>query len=111
MTGKNTSTAAISAFESGLMSPNQLLISGANAMIGTALAATASGSRMPRAVTKRAATNATARPASVPISSPTSASWSVAIADGQEREPAVGPVRLERGDDRRRASGRRTSGG
>ena len=43
ITGKNTSTAAIIAFESGLSSPNQLLKIGAKAMIGTEFVATANG--------------------------------------------------------------------
>ena len=44
MTGKNDRTAAIIIFDSGFSRPNQLLNSGANAMIGIAPAATASGS-------------------------------------------------------------------
>src|SRR5213595_1908760 len=83
MTGKNTRTAAISALDSGFRSPNQLLSRGANAMIGTALAATASGRRIPRAVSHRADTNATTTPATVPIDRPRIASWNVAIADGK----------------------------
>ena len=38
-TGKKQSTAAITIFESGLSSPNQLFVIGAKAMIGIALAA------------------------------------------------------------------------
>ena len=49
-TGKNTSTATIIIFDSGLRTPNQLFMSGAKAMIGTALAPMASGSSNSRAV-------------------------------------------------------------
>ena len=59
MTGKNTSTAAIIIFESGLRTPNQLFMSGANAMIGTAPAAMASGRSAARALAQRAVANAT----------------------------------------------------
>ena len=38
-TGKKQSAAAITIFESGLRSPNQLFVIGAKAMIGIALAA------------------------------------------------------------------------
>ena len=48
--GKKTSTATIIIFDSGLMTPNQLFMSGAKAMIGTALAPIASGSNNSRAV-------------------------------------------------------------
>src|SRR4029079_16139621 len=82
MTGKKTRTAAISAFDSGLSRPNQLFRSGANAMIGTAFAATASGRRIPRAVVQRAVARAAATPATVPITRPMRASWSVLIAAG-----------------------------
>ena len=112
MTGKNTRTAAIRAFESGLISPNQLLIRGANAMIGTALAPTASGSRMPRAVTKRAATNATAEAGErADDAARASASWS-----GRDRgRQRAGTGRRSSWPGARqgspRASGRRTAGG
>ena len=81
MTGKNTRTAAMTILDSGFSSPNQLFISGAKAMIGTALAATARGSSTPRAVAQRAVANATTTPATVPITRPPRASMSVAWAD------------------------------
>ena len=81
MTGKNTRTAAIIAFESGLRTPNQLLKRGAKAMIGTAPAATATGSRTPRAVDQRDDANATTTPTTVPMTRPPIASRSVAAAE------------------------------
>ena len=62
MTGKNTRTAAIIIFESGLRTPNQLFMSGANAMIGMAPAAMASGNSASRADSQRAEANATSDP-------------------------------------------------
>ena len=44
-TGKKQSTPAIAHFECGFSTPNQAFVIGANAMIGTALAATAYGIR------------------------------------------------------------------
>src|SRR5439155_13147513 len=82
MTGKNTRIAAIRALDNGLTRPNQLFSSGAKAMIGTAFAATASGRRIPRAVTQRTDAKATRSPTVVPMTRPVSASWSVAVADG-----------------------------
>src|SRR5687768_10674930 len=79
-TGKNTRTATIIILDSGLRTPNQLFMSGANAMIGTALAPIAIGSRSSRAVTNRAVNPATTTPATVPIARPPSASKSVAAA-------------------------------
>lgn len=43
MVGKNTMMATIAIFEAGLVSPNQLFMIGAKAMIGTLLAAMAKG--------------------------------------------------------------------
>ncbi len=83
MTGKNTSTAAIIIFESGLRTPNQLFMRGAIAMIGTAPAAMASGRSAARALAQRAVANATSTPATVPMTSPPRASNSVAWVDGR----------------------------
>ena len=82
ITGKKTRIAAIIIFDSGLRTPNQLFISGAKAMIGIALAATASGSSAARALIQRAVAKATTTPAMVPIASPPTASTRVAWADG-----------------------------
>src|SRR3989304_1155090 len=81
ITGKKTRTAAIIILDSGASTPNQLLKSGAKAMIGTALAATAMGSSRPRVVAQRDVTNATATPAPVPRTRPPAASKSVAWAE------------------------------
>ena len=56
ITGKNTRTAAIIAFDSWLSMPNQLLKIGAKAMIGTELAAIANGSSVSRTAANRAVT-------------------------------------------------------
>ena len=80
ITGKNTSTADIIILDSGLSTPNQLFMSGAKAMIGTALAADGERQEQPRAVTKRAVRNATTTPPTVPMTRPPSASNSVAAA-------------------------------
>ena len=69
-TGKNTSTATIIILDSGLSTPNQLFMSGAKAMIGTALAPTASGRSSSRAVANRAVRNATTTPARRPDDEP-----------------------------------------
>ena len=87
MTGKNTRTAAIIIFASGFSSPNQLFMIGAKAMIGTAFAATASGSSTPRAVAQRAVAKATTTPAAVPIASPPRASIERRPGRRQEPEP------------------------
>ena len=79
-TGKKTRTATIIILDSGLSTPNQLFISGANAMIGTALAPIASGSSSSRAVANRAVRAATMTPAAVPMASPPRASKSVETA-------------------------------
>src|SRR5213596_3017509 len=44
ITGKKTSNAAMAILDSGLARPNQLFMTGANAMIGIELIATANGS-------------------------------------------------------------------
>ena len=75
--GKKHSTAAIAIFETGLRSPNQLFVIGANAMIGTAFAAIANGiSAMPR-FRKRARTRAARIPSPDPMTSPPAASLNV----------------------------------
>src|SRR5256885_13303775 len=53
MIGKNTRTATTIIFESGFRIPNQLFMIGANAMIGTELAAIANGSSARLAVAQR----------------------------------------------------------
>jgi hypothetical protein len=93
-TGKKTRTATIIIFDSGLSTPNQLFMSGAKAMIGTALAPIARGSSSSRAVTKRAVRSATTTPAVVPMASPPNASMRVAVADvwsGQRPAPQFAP--------------------
>ena len=77
ITGKNDRTAAIIIFDSGLSRPNQALNSGANAMIGMAPAATASGSMTARIPAQREAMNATATPALTPMMNPPTASMTV----------------------------------
>src|SRR5262245_42283602 len=74
MTGKNDRTAAMSTFESGLVSPNQALKIGDSAMIGIAFAAIAIGSRSAAAIFQRVAISATKMPAPVPIRNPPTAS-------------------------------------
>ena len=81
MTGKKLRTAAIIIFESGFSSPNHVLNSGANAMIGMALAATASGSSSARIEDQRAAANAKTTPVVVPMRNPPTASTIVFFAD------------------------------
>ena len=81
ITGKNDRTAAIIILLSGLSRPNQVLNSGAKAMIGIALAAIASGSSSARAVPQRAARNATTTPAVVPMRKPPTASMIVLRAE------------------------------
>ena len=61
-------------------------------MIGTAFAATATGSSTPRAVAHRAVARATTTPVVVPIASPPRASMSVARADGSS--PNRGELRF-----------------
>jgi len=67
MTGKKTMSATMIKRGMTLSGPNQLRVIGANAMIGTVLAAIAIGSSVSRAACQRAV----ARPASVPRTSPT----------------------------------------
>ena len=81
MTGKKLRTAAIIILDSGLSSPNQVLNSGAKAMIGIAFAATASGSRSARIEDQRAAAKAKTTPVVVPMRKPPTASMIVFFAD------------------------------
>src|SRR5919106_1917077 len=78
MTGKYTSTAAIIILLNGLSAPNQLFMSGANAMIGIAPAAMPSGISVSLAVAQRAVRNAVRTAATVPMASPPTASNVVA---------------------------------
>jgi len=77
MIGKNTRTATTIIFESGFRIPNQLFMTGANAMIGTEFAAIANGSRERLAVAQRAVANATTSAATPPIRRPPTASTRV----------------------------------
>ena len=79
-TGTKTSTATIIIFDSGLSTPNQLFMSGAKAMIGTALAPMATGRSSSRAVAKRAVKSDTTTPNRVPSPNPPTASNRVAPA-------------------------------
>ena len=64
MTGKNTRTAAIIIFESGLSVPNQLFMSGANATIGIGVGGDRERhQRRARAEMNRAVINAAPTPA------------------------------------------------
>ena len=77
ITGKKQSTAAVAMRGAGESGSNQALKIGANAMIGIALAAIASGiSASPRR-RKRASTTAERMPSDEPITKPPSASFSV----------------------------------
>src|SRR5262249_54329455 len=75
--GKKQSTGGMTICETGLIRPNQLLVIGANAMIGTALAAIASGMRAVPTVRNRASSSAARTPRLAPIANPPSASLSV----------------------------------
>ena len=77
ITGKKQRTAAIAIFEKGFRSPNQLFVIGANAMIGTALAATANGISASPTVRKRARKSANRIPSPEPSAKPPSASLNV----------------------------------
>jgi hypothetical protein len=77
MTGKKQSTAAIAIFENGFRSPNQLFVIGANAMIGTALAAIANGISARPAVRNRVSRSAVRMPRLEPSTKPPSASLNV----------------------------------
>jgi len=77
ITGKKQRTAAIAIFEKGFRSPNQLFVIGANAMIGTALAATANGISASPTVRKRARKSANRMPSPEPSAKPPSASLNV----------------------------------
>ena len=102
--GKKHSTAAIAIFETGFSRPNQLLVIGANAMIGTALAAIANGMRaMPR-LRKRASTRAARIPSPEPMTSPAGGLLERVPAGVPERglvlperPPDVGGLREEEG--------------
>ena len=77
ITGKKTRIAAIAIFEVFSSGPNHWFVIGANAMIGTALAAIANGiSARPRP-RKRASTIAEMTPSVEPITQPPSASENV----------------------------------
>ena len=96
MTGKNDRTAAIIILDSGLSEPNQALNSGANAMIGIAPAATATGSITERMPAQRVANKATTTPAETPMMNPPTASKIVDCADfhrGTDRRSSCRSVR------------------
>src|SRR6185503_19627669 len=77
ITGRKHRTAAMAIFELGDSGLNQLFRIGANAMIGMAFAATASGISAEPSVRKREMTVAAAMPAIEPIANPPSASLNV----------------------------------
>jgi hypothetical protein len=64
-------------FDQGLRIPNQAFVIGANAMIGTALAATANGISASPTVRKRARKSANRMPSPEPSAKPPSASLNV----------------------------------
>ena len=70
ITGKNTSTAAIIIFESGLSVPNQLFMSGANATIGDGVRRDRQRHERVARAMNRAVMRAAPRPAEVPMTSP-----------------------------------------
>ena len=77
ITGKKQSIAATMAFESWLSRPNQLLMSGAKAMIGIELTAIANGSTDSRMADQRAANVPKTSPPMQPMASPSRISTSV----------------------------------
>jgi hypothetical protein len=77
ITGKKTMTATIIILDSGLSIPNQLLSIGAKAIIGTELAAMATGIKLSLAVVQRAVAKATPTPNVLPMKNPPSASFVV----------------------------------
>src|SRR5688572_20851243 len=78
MVGKKTIIATIAILEAGFVSPNQLLVIGAKAIIGTELAAIAKGIIASLMTVQRAVTNATKTPAPQPIANPPTAAYNVA---------------------------------
>ena len=97
-TGKKQRIAGDRHFECGLSTPNQAFVIGANAMIGTALAAIAYGISASPTRRKRANTSATTIAAPEPITNPPSASLNV-NQPALTEHVAVVPERLR---DRRR---------
>src|SRR6266508_2876107 len=77
ITGKKQSTAAIAIFETWFSRPNQLLVIGAKAMIGTAFAAIAKGISAAPTPRKRASRSAARTPRPEPIAKPPAASLKV----------------------------------
>src|SRR5437763_3146161 len=75
--GKKQSTAAIDIFENGFRRPNQLLVIGENAMIGTAFAAIANGISAAPTRRKRARSSAASTPSPEPSAKPPTASFRV----------------------------------
>src|SRR4051794_12633832 len=77
ITGKNTRIAAMAIFEVFSSGPNHWLVIGANAMIGTALAAMANGISARPSRRKRAITTAVRTPSRLPATQPPNASEKV----------------------------------
>ena len=77
ITGKKTRIAAIAIFEVFSSGPNHWFVIGAKAMIGTALAAIASGMTALPSTRQRANTSATPKPRSDPTTKPPTASENV----------------------------------
>ena len=110
ITGKNTSSAAIIIFDSGLSTPNQLLKIGAMAMIGIAFAAIAIGSTESRAVPQRATANPTTRPGHGPDDEAADRFLERGEHRGRQRPLAAAPVlRQRRSDGGRRGQDERSN--
>src|ERR687892_1185638 len=90
--GKKQRTAAITIFEVIPVTPNQLFVIGAKAMIGTAPAAIAYGMTAACRVRQRATTTAARNPSEQPIAKPPSASRKVKNAASHSSPPSAASV-------------------